>query len=408
MKPILLLCTEPITEHIGGLAIRYFRLASLLQPHFPLSFWAPAWKKKPDEGLPLWDGKNISHYGAIIAPPNAWLYFPHLETYNVPLVWDLMHPLPVENLFLFPEEEVQWNYSSLLMTLCLLTGSVFLIATPKQREWYALHYTALGRKSEKDPWILFPPSPPPEPFPQVPDEGQKFLLWLGGLWDWLDPLTALKGFLLVADQVPFDLLFLGATHLPGYLTRTRWLEILLRHSPPSLLREGRIQFHDWVPYSERVNFLAKSVAGISLHPRSMESAYAFRGRILDYLWAGLPVLATEGEFLGELCARHGSAILIPPSDPDAFSRAILSLLSPQTWNTLSHHSLSLLKKWNDLFPPEPLIQALPHLSPPHLSPLVSRTKNKLFFLRRKISSPLYHLFHTLKKRSIQKKRVQTI
>ncbi|MFN4182580.1 MAG: hypothetical protein ACK4G3_05200, partial [bacterium] len=261
MKPILLICTEPISRHFGGLAIRYLRLASFLQPHYSLFIWVPEGKQAPPDSLPLWDGKNISQFGAIIAPPNAWLYFPDLETHNVPLVWDVMHPLPVENLFLFPGDRLQWEYSSLLMALCFLTGSLFLIATPNQKEWYSLHYSALGRKNAEDCWILLPPSPPPEPFEPAQKEGGEYLLWLGGLWDWLDPLTALKGFISVADRVPFHLLFLGAKNLPEHLTRSRWLEILQNQSPPSLLKEGRIQFHDWVPYPQRVNFLARSVAG---------------------------------------------------------------------------------------------------------------------------------------------------
>jgi hypothetical protein len=37
---------------------------------------------------------------------------------------------------------------------------------------------------------------------------------------------------------------------------------------------------------------------VSTHYEHVETTFAFRTRILDYLWAGLPVVATGGDAFG--------------------------------------------------------------------------------------------------------------
>jgi hypothetical protein len=46
--------------------------------------------------------------------------------------------------------------------------------------------------------------------------------------------------------------------------------------------------------------------GVSAHPAHLETRFAFRTRMLDYLWAGLPIVSTEGEQTGsEGCLSVG-------------------------------------------------------------------------------------------------------
>jgi FkbM family methyltransferase len=74
-------------------------------------------------------------------------------------------------------------------------------------------------------------------------------------------------------------------------------------------------FNDgWVPYEDRQNYL-------------LEADIAVRARILDYLWAGLPVVASTGDFSGDLVAREDLGAAVPPGDVDALESALLRLLS---------------------------------------------------------------------------------
>ncbi len=58
---------------------------------------------------------------------------------------------------------------------------------------------------------------------------------------------------------------------------------------------------DWVEYDDRPNYLLEADVGVSTHLDHVETAFSFRTRVLDYLWAGLPVVATQGD---ALAGRH--------------------------------------------------------------------------------------------------------
>jgi len=81
-----------------------------------------------------------------------------------------------------------------------------------------------------------------------------------------------------------------------------------------------------VPYSERANYLADADLGVSTHLEHLETAFSFRTRILDYLWAGLPIVSTAGDSFAEIIASSGAGIVVPERDVDALTRAMDSLL----------------------------------------------------------------------------------
>src|SRR5664280_3299763 len=46
------------------------------------------------------------------------------------------------------------------------------------------------------------------------------------------------------------------------------------------------------PYTERSDHLLDADVGVSTHFDHVETEFSFRTRILDYLWTGLPIVAT--------------------------------------------------------------------------------------------------------------------
>jgi hypothetical protein len=59
----------------------------------------------------------------------------------------------------------------------------------------------------------------------------------------------------------------------------------------------------------------------------VETAFSFRTRVLDYLWAGLPIVCTAGDAMGDLVTEHGLGAAVPADDADALARAVDELLS---------------------------------------------------------------------------------
>jgi glycosyltransferase involved in cell wall biosynthesis len=77
----------------------------------------------------------------------------------------------------------------------------------------------------------------------------------------------------------------------------------------------------WVPYAERGAWLAEADLGVSAHLDHAEARYAHRTRILDYLWAGLPVVASRGDALAELVERERLGAVAEPGDVAGFAAA---------------------------------------------------------------------------------------
>ena len=82
----------------------------------------------------------------------------------------------------------------------------------------------------------------------------------------------------------------------------------------------------WVEYSERQNFLLEANLGVTVHFDSAETRFSFRTRALDYLWAGLPIVATAGDAFAELIEREGLGLTVPAEDPPALEEALARLL----------------------------------------------------------------------------------
>ena len=65
----------------------------------------------------------------------------------------------------------------------------------------------------------------------------------------------------------------------------------------------------------------------TLEQRRGEPFNAQRTWVLDYLWAGLPVVCTHGDVLAELVQQRGLGIVVPPDDPAAVAAALRTLAS---------------------------------------------------------------------------------
>jgi glycosyltransferase involved in cell wall biosynthesis len=92
------------------------------------------------------------------------------------------------------------------------------------------------------------------------------------------------------------------------------------------LTDRHVFFREWTPYRERGAYLLEAGAAISLHVPGVETRYASRTRLLDWIWAGLPGVVTEGDAIGDDLAARGLAIAVPPDDDAAVAAALSRLL----------------------------------------------------------------------------------
>jgi glycosyltransferase involved in cell wall biosynthesis len=227
----------------------------------------------------------------------------------------------------------------------LRRADLVLCASERQRLLYLGHLAAIGRVSPAtyagDPELrgllaLAPfglPTESPAPgralrgvHPAI-DADSRVLLWGGGVYDWFDPLTLIRAVARAKGSVPgIRLVFLGTRH-----PKVDEMGIVRRavDLATELGVEGReVVFNDtWVPYDERGAYLLEADAGVSTHHVHVETTFAFRTRILDYLWAGLPMVVTEGDGFADLVRDEGLGIVVPANDPDALADALTAVLT---------------------------------------------------------------------------------
>jgi len=280
--------------------------------------------------------------------------FPELLKTNGCLVVDLYDPFHIEGLVQRRHDDPmeRWTAARVERTILeaqMRRGDLFLCATDRQRDLWLGQLAGLGRLNPATydqhhdlsgllalaPFGL-PDKPPVADGHPIRDRFDAIgpddvvLLWGGGIWNWFDPVTLMKGVEQAAATDPrLKLVFLGtARPNPLVPAQARAAEAVAFAKDRGLF-DKHVFFNDgWVPYDQREAWLLDADIGVTTHFQHIETQYAFRTRVLDYLWAGLPILSTGGDSLSLMIRDRDLGIVVPAEDPGAIADALLRLADP--------------------------------------------------------------------------------
>jgi glycosyltransferase involved in cell wall biosynthesis len=362
---IALIPNDVVGKQMAGPGIRYWEFARVLGQRLVVKLIVPPFVPLDAEpvarGLPAslhvcTCARNlralIQDCDVIVTLGSVLTTYPFLAELGKPLVIDLYSPFLLEGIQReaeadWPQKVFSFENSLDALKLQLCAGDFFICADQRQRDYWLGMLSALGRVNpytyHQDPTLrrlidLVPfglPEKPPQHTRAVlkgvyktiaPDD--KVILWGGGIWNWLDAPTLIKAMPLVLRQrADVKLFFMGVERPNLAVARMQAVKDAITLSKDLDLFEEYVFFNDWVPYEERQNYLLEADVGASLHRDHVETRFAFRTRLLDCVWAGLPVLATGGDALSETLAEQGLAHLVPPDDVDSVAQAILTLLA---------------------------------------------------------------------------------
>ena len=227
-------------------------------------------------------------------------------------------------------------------------GDFFLCATNRQRDLWLGHMSALGRVNfasyRQDVTLRklidvapfgIPEIPPPAGLGAIKgvipgiEQGDQVLLWAGGVYNWFDPATLIRAVAALVPDLPrLRLVFMGTKHPSVDDLSTVVLAAAIELSSTLGLLDRNVFFLEgWVPYAERGRYLTDADIGVSTHFLHVETAYSFRTRMLDYLWAGLPIVCSEGDEFAGLVAAHGLGAAVPTGDAPVLADALRQLLT---------------------------------------------------------------------------------
>jgi len=298
------------------------------------------------------------------------------------MLFDLYDPLHLEALVLTrddPEPERSVNVANTVSTLeeQLARGDFFVCASDKQRDLWLGFLAALGRINPKtygdDPTLRRLIDVVPFGLPDVapvhtrrslrgvvpgigPDDD--VVIWGGGVYDWFDPCTLIRAIDKVRVSRPrVRLYFLGMRHPKPDIVESGAAAQARQLADTRGLTGTHVFFNDgWVAYEDRQNYLMEADVGVSLHLEHLETAYSFRTRILDYLWVGLPIVASAGDAFAEVIAAEGLGGVVPVADVDAVAEALVGLLGDrQARQACGAHAAAVAARfrWSVLL--EPLV-----------------------------------------------------
>jgi glycosyltransferase involved in cell wall biosynthesis len=200
------------------------------------------------------------------------------------------------------------------------------------------------------------PADPPAPEPALKGHlpgiasDDRVILWGSGIWNWFDPITLLEAMPQVIERHPdARLVFMGADHpdteLIPEMERARQARALSR----DLGLEGEWVFWvPWVAYADRGAYLLDADVGVSLHRLGVETRLAFRTRLLDAIWAELPMVLTRGDVLAEEFEQLGLGHAVDAGDVDQVAwalDAILSEVEPRASRQAAFDELKLKYDW---------------------------------------------------------------
>jgi glycosyltransferase involved in cell wall biosynthesis len=163
----------------------------------------------------------------------------------------------------------------------------------------------------------------------IPAVGERDLvvIWGGGVYEWFDPLTLVRAVDRLREKHPtLRLVFMGMRHPNAELPEMPITTRLEKLAAELGLTPEHVVFNDWVAYDDRHNFLLEADVGVSTHHDHVETEFSFRTRILDYLWARLPIVATAGDAMADLIENEGLGFTAAPDDVDSLVEALDRLL----------------------------------------------------------------------------------
>jgi glycosyltransferase involved in cell wall biosynthesis len=355
---VLVITTDPLTERMPGPAIRAWHLGEVLSRDHQVTLVSsvacdrthPAMDVRSGDDAEV--GRLAAEAEVVVGPGSVVRRYPAVAGSTTPLVIDLYDPYHLENLEPdgtadLPGRARNLAHLNSVVGEDLARGDFFVCASTRQRDFWLGSLAAAGRVNpytyDDDPRLDrlisvvpfgLPSAPPRRQGPGLRErfEGigptDRVVVWGGGVYNWFDPSSLVRAVARARAEIPdLRLVFLGMRnpnpHIPEMRVATE-----IRHLAADLGLAGTNVFFNegWVPYEQRGDSLLDAQLGVSTSFDHVESRFSFRTRVLDYLWAGLPMILTEGDVLAETVAGAGAGVTVAAGDVEAIADALVQLL----------------------------------------------------------------------------------
>jgi glycosyltransferase involved in cell wall biosynthesis len=356
----LIVSTEIIDTKLAGPGMRYLEMARTLRDDVDVTLALPGSTSLSEPGIslarysdarPTDFRKLLEAHDVVLVTAFTLNKFPFLSQVQTRFVIDLYDPFIFENFYYYLDEPlaIQTDINSQAVNLLnqvARLGDFFICGSERQRDLWIGLLVANGRINphtfEQDDslrllidvvGIGFPDREPVQNsflrgiHPGFPEEC-RIVLWGGGVWDWLDPITLLRAWPQIIEHRPeARMVFLG-TRAPNPDVPQHRVVPKLETLADSIGEKDRtVFFLEWLSYADREALLSEADIGVIMHALHIETHFSIRTRVLDYIWSRLPILISEGDVTSQWVREYALGNVVPPGNPDAVAQGLLDLLS---------------------------------------------------------------------------------
>jgi glycosyltransferase involved in cell wall biosynthesis len=349
----------PGVSKVEGTGLRSWGLASALAKAVPesvVTLAIPVWHDLPVmpaefEGVRIarWGQETlaemIAEHDVVVASyclgDHSALICNALLEHQV-LVWDAYVPIHIEvcarrsanragELDAFEKDRRTWE-------ACLKRGNYFLCATEAQQLYYTGVLAAIGRINpvtyDDDPFLIVPYGineaeavPGRRPCSElIPSPGAWKLLWFGGVYPWFDIGCLLEAVKVLSEKHAVGLVIVGAKN--PYVDNPDFEKCYERMmkmiEDPAI--QALVHVVDWVPFHERGNWYLDADLICFANQPGMENLFAWRTRVVDYLWTRTPLATNGGDPLSEEMIAAGAAVRIDATNPAVLAATLAATL----------------------------------------------------------------------------------
>jgi glycosyltransferase involved in cell wall biosynthesis len=365
----LLVSHDVMGEKMAGPGIRYYHLSRILSRYTDLTLailpqneraLANLQARLPEASVITYRRRDWASLEAVARQADVVILSPYtaceiqqFSSLDCAQVMDGYDPLLIEWLTTLPVGDIEvqtahWSDRMVALFFQYLRTDFFMCASERQRYWWLGQLEVAGRINphtfQSDPSLRnlidvvaygLPEAAPQHTRPMVkgvwpgigPDD--VVLVWGGGLWPWLDPLTAVQAIAqLHTDYPQLKLIFPGTIHpnpdvqeMPVHNTN------IYAYTEAQGLLNTAVFFGEWVAYEDWPSVLLESDIALSLHHETIETQLAFRSRMLEYIWAGVPMIATTGDATSEIVTQYGLGQVVDYGDVTGVVAAIRQMVN---------------------------------------------------------------------------------
>lgn len=352
---------EPIGGHMSAVGIRQFEVGRALAVHCDVTFASTAETNDEAHGVRVVRCRTRGDFRGLLRQhdvvytlglnPDRYL---DVVRSGIRVVFDIYTPIAFEILEAWPDVPTpllsRMHRRAVRWTEAQLERADFIVcANERQRDLWLGVLNSIGRLTAERTRIRpdcrdlidvcsfgisdIPPTGGGHPLRDcLPGVGEDdfLLVWSSKILSWQDPCTLLLAMRILLDEDPrVRLVFLGIGEIPTEdrrdpfspsAARTREAVTLARSL--GVMDRNVFFITDRVPYRDIGSYYRDADAAVSTYPDSLETRFCLGSRILDYVWADLPMVVSGCELQREFIEQQGLGFVVPPADPLALAEAI--------------------------------------------------------------------------------------